>query len=78
MCNVLNKTTLQYLESVNTPDYPTADWIINPDMSEVEGVCCKYLKLVDEEPVEMNQTEKDAVDAALLAARPQLPQEPIE
>ena len=33
MANVLNRTTLQYLISVNTPDYPDTDWIINPDMS---------------------------------------------
>lgn len=29
---------MQYLESVNTPDYPEADWVINPDLSAVEGV----------------------------------------
>lgn len=33
MAAVLNKQTLEYLESVNTPDYHPADWIINPDLS---------------------------------------------
>jgi hypothetical protein len=38
MANVLNRHTLEYLPSVNTPDYPPADWIINPDMSAVADV----------------------------------------
>lgn len=63
MSNVINKTTLQYLESVNTPDYPETDWIINPDMSDVDGVPRKYWKLVNNVPTEMTQAEKDAVGA---------------
>lgn len=37
MANVINKTTFKYLRSVNTPDYPEEDWVINPDVSDLEN-----------------------------------------
>lgn len=30
MGNVWNKTTKAYLSSVNTPEYPASDWLVNP------------------------------------------------
>ncbi len=42
MGNVLNRTTGIYLESVNTPDYPSEDWVINPDLSTVSSVAKKH------------------------------------
>lgn len=42
MGNVLNRTTGIYLESVNTPDYPSEDWVINPDLSTVSAVAKKH------------------------------------
>ena len=65
MADVLNRTTLQYLQSVNTPDYPVVDWVINPDLSGVAGVPQKYWKLTGDVVSEMSQAEKDAVDAAV-------------
>jgi len=62
MSNVINRTTKQYKESVNTPDYPVADWIINPDLSALTSVPEKYWKIVGDDVVEMTQTEKDTVD----------------
>lgn len=64
MASVLNRTTLQYLQSVNTPDYSAEEWIINPDLSAVAAVDQRYWKLVGDQVVEMTQAEKDAVDAA--------------
>lgn len=66
MANVLNRTTKEYLISVNTPDYPEVTWIINPDLSGVEGVPSKYWKITGDTISEMNQSEKNAVDAVLL------------
>lgn len=66
MANVLHKTADPplYRTSVNTPDFDSADWFVNPDISAVAGVPIKYWKLTD--PVtEMNQAEKDAADAAI-------------
>lgn len=64
MANVVNKTTTQYITSVHTPDYDSADWLINPDLSGVSGVDQKYWKVSGSPPavVEMSQAEKDVVD----------------
>jgi hypothetical protein len=66
---VLNKTTMEYRTSVNTPSYSEDTWLINPDLSAVNGVEKKYWKIEGdpEVVVEMSQAEKDIVDAALAA-----------
>ena len=65
MATVLNKNTMELRRSVNTPDYPSKDWIVNPDLSAVESVPRKYWKLSGNDVVEMNQSEKDAKDASM-------------
>lgn len=68
MANVINKTTLEYRESVNTPDFSNLEWIINPNVSEItnqEGkiiVPQKYWKLSGNAIVEMTLSEKTKVD----------------
>ncbi len=37
MADVINRVTHEHLFSVNTPDYPVADWIINPDPTAIEA-----------------------------------------
>jgi hypothetical protein len=70
MSNVLifDKTTkavLQYLLSVNTPDYEGKDGIlVNPDMSAVKTVPLEYLKVSGSRVLEMSASEKAAVDAS--------------
>jgi hypothetical protein len=66
MANVLNKQNFTYLTSVNTTLYLDDEWIINPDMSGVEGVDKRYWKIVGNSVVEMSQEEKDAKDASIL------------
>jgi hypothetical protein len=63
MANVLNKNNFTYIQSANTTQYLDGDWLINPDMSGVDGVPKQYWKIVGNSVVEMDQTEKDAVDA---------------
>ena len=46
-----------------------AEWIYNPDMSAVIGVPKKYLVITGDVVSEMSQSEKDAVDAILLATQ---------
>ena len=56
MANVINRMTKVYLESVNTPDYPVKDWIINP----VLPACDKKHWIIEGDTVrEMNQAEKE-------------------
>ena len=69
MANVLNRTTKQYLTSVSTPDYPTGDWIINPDLSATTGEPNKYWVITGDVVSVMKQSEKDTVDAAEEKAR---------
>lgn len=42
MSSVLNRTTKQFLTSVNTPDYDPAQWIIKPNLSAVGGIAQKF------------------------------------
>jgi hypothetical protein len=60
MANVLHRQSKLYLESVNTPDYMDGNWVINPDLSAVDGVDSQYW-IIDENDVirEMTQVEKD-------------------
>lgn len=69
MSDVVNRTTGQYLKSVNTPDYPEADWIINPDLSALGRVPQIYWKVSGDSVIEMTQAEKDTVDSAARTAR---------
>lgn len=69
MANALNKSTKQYLTSVNTPDYPAADWIINPDMSAVDGFESKYWVITGDVITLMDLSARNAVDAAELSAK---------
>jgi len=66
MANVLNKTTLQYLRSVDTAKYLDGEWIINPDLSQVKLLPKKYWKIDGNNVVAMNQSEKDSKDASIL------------
>ena len=66
MADVLHRTTKEQRFSVHTPDYPVVDWVINPDLSGVIGIPVKYWKITGDVVSEMDQSEKDAVDAVLL------------
>lgn len=63
MADVLHRVTLEYRQSVHTPDYNPADWLIDPDLSQVVGAPRKYWKVVGNSVVLMDQQERDAVDA---------------
>jgi hypothetical protein len=56
---------LQYIQSVNTPDYAgRSDVLINPNMSEVPDIPIKYIIVENGIPQEMTDEQKAAVDAA--------------
>jgi hypothetical protein len=74
MAIVLNRTTgltapykkdIRY--SANTPDFPTQDWIINPDLSAVEGFESKYWDISGDNVLLADQATRDARDAELAA-----------
>jgi hypothetical protein len=68
MSNVINRTTKQYLQSVNTPDYPETDWISDPDLTAVEGVAQKYWKIEGDAVVAMTPAEQAQVNGAAVPA----------
>lgn len=68
MANVVNRTTKQFLASVNTPEYPTVDWIINPDLSAVTGFASKYWIITGDVVTLMDAGQRAALDAAELEA----------
>lgn len=69
MADVLNRTTKQYLQSVNTPDFDPADWIINPDLTAVAGQPVRYWLIAGDTVSLADQSTRDAIDAALAADR---------
>lgn len=76
MADVVNRTTRVYLRSVNTPDYPASDWIINPNLSAVAGVPTQYWAISGNTITEMSPAQKAAVDAAEAAAAKAPPADP--
>jgi hypothetical protein len=69
MAAVLNRTSKVYITSANTPDYPVAEWIINPDLSAVAGFPSQYWIITGDVVTLMDQAQRDAVDAAALDAQ---------
>jgi len=67
MPHVLNRTTKQYIESVHTPDYPSASWVISPvfvpDKDTILALPHKYRKVnADDTVSEMSAAEKTVAD----------------
>jgi len=69
MATALHRSTLELRHSVDPTELPgdPADWLVQPDLSALEGVPKRYWKLVGESVMEMTAEEKAAVDAAELA-----------
>lgn len=65
---VINRTTKEIKVPVHTPDYSVTDWIVDPDLSAVDGVPVKYWKITGDVISGMDQSEKDAVDLAAVPA----------
>lgn len=57
MAAVLNRSTLEFFESVNTPDFDPAVWIINPDLSQVEGHPIYYWVINPDDSVSLMDTD---------------------
>ena len=68
MADVVNRTTKEYRTSVSTPDFPTVDWIHNPDLSAVIAQPTKYWLIDGDVITLMDQAARDVVDAAELSS----------
>lgn len=57
---ILNRTTKQYIEFINTPDYDSVDWVINPDLTTVSDINSMFWMIDEDDTVrEMTSEEKD-------------------
>jgi len=66
--NANPQKVLQYLQSVNTPDYSSRDdVVINPNVNNIINVPVRYWKHVTGSIFEMTAGEKTAIDAAIEA-----------
>ncbi len=66
MADVLHRTTKEFRKSVHTPNFPTASWIINPDLSAVASLPVRHWKIVDDTVVAMDAAEMAAADTLVL------------
>jgi hypothetical protein len=64
MANVLNRTTREFKNSVNEPDYPLVDWIHDPDMTAISGFSYIHWIITGDVVTLMDQAARDVVDAA--------------
>lgn len=71
MGTFLHRITKSYLQSISPNELPESieNYISMPDMSAVAGVPERYWRITGDVVSEMNQEEKDAVDAASLDIR---------
>lgn len=72
MSRVFNRTDGRFLFAVHIPDYSSADWILNPDLTEVVKEPSKYW-VIDPPGSDTirvaTASEKAAVDAAIGATQ---------
>jgi len=61
--DVLNRDSKVFLKSVHTPDYPVKQWIVNPDLSAVQGYAVKYWKIKGDIVLPMTVEEIQLQDA---------------
>jgi hypothetical protein len=64
MANVLNRITKEFRASVNTPDFPSAQWIVNPNLSAVLGFPSKYWIITGDVVTLQTQPQRDVTDDA--------------
>lgn len=76
MANVLHRTIglnhpyqKKYKTSVNTGEYSPAEWIINPDLSAVQGFNTIYWNINGNSVTLADQATRDARDTEILAGQ---------
>lgn len=78
MSDIIHRTTLEQRFSVHEPDFSSATWIIDPDLSALGGVPKRYWKIVVDDVLEMTAPEKVIADQAIADAQTQAEEEAIK
>lgn len=63
MISAIHRRTGQFIRNVRSPGLTSRDWLVNPDLSGVEGVPQRYWKVDGNRVVAMSRAERAAVDA---------------
>ncbi len=76
MADVFNRTTGEFIPSAHTPNFPVADWVINPDLTAVLGQPVRFWFITgatnpegQEELGIVSVGEQATIDAALATAK---------
>lgn len=69
MAAVLNRATKEFKASAHTPNYSSVEWIINPDLSAVQGQPKKYWMINGDVVTLATPAEQIVIDDALAATR---------
>jgi antitoxin component HigA of HigAB toxin-antitoxin module len=64
MSIAINRKSFEIVENANTPDYDKANWIINPDLSKVQGMPKKYWMVRGDEIVPVTEQARAKIDEA--------------
>ena len=67
MSTVVNRVSFEVIHDANTPDYDPASWLVNPNMSAVQGVDKKYWFVRGNELHAMEPEARVKIDDADLA-----------
>lgn len=69
MAAVLNRATKEFRGSVHTPNFSTVEWIINPDLSAVQGQPTKYWIITGDVVTLASPAEQTVIDDVIAATR---------
>lgn len=69
MAAVLNRATKEFKASAHTPNYSSVEWIINPDLSAVQGQPTKYWIITGDVVTLATPAEQIVIDDAIASTR---------
>jgi|TARA_R110000822_G_scaffold93419_4_gene214997 hypothetical protein len=67
MSIVVNRETRVLHKSANTVNFPSEDWLINPDLSAVDEHASRYWRIEGDSVLLMSESDQNSVDEALAA-----------
>jgi hypothetical protein len=69
VASVLNRATKEFKASVHTPNFSSVEWIINPDLSVVQGQPKKYWMINGDVVTLASPAEQTVIDDAFAATQ---------
>jgi len=73
MSTVLNRTTKELIASADTPQFPESEWIINPDLSAVQGYRPDFWCIEGDSVFLLPESMRDGVYSVKVSFYPSIP-----